>query len=118
MLGAFEKGLPLIHFLEFLCMHRFEKKSTKLFAIFKKLSIVNSIWITKWILTMFTYTFNLKICARIWDFILLEGVICGILKLIVPIIMNYEKHLLENQGSDLMIMEFMQEMTNQQDYDN
>lgn len=50
---------------------------------------MDSVWISKMIMTLFMYNFDLECNVRIWDYIVAKGTIRAIPEIITAIVCNY-----------------------------
>ncbi|CAI2386137.1 unnamed protein product [Moneuplotes crassus] len=83
MVGNFEGGLegfyadkfPLYHQFVYQFDKLFEKKIPKLKAHFDNIGYPAPVWLQKWFMTLFLYSFPMKLCIRLWDNLLVEGLV-------------------------------------------
>jgi hypothetical protein len=68
--GLFIEGFPLLHQFIFQFNKIFEKKLPKLKEKFDDIGLAPALWVQKWFMTLFVYSFPLDLCLRIWDNIL------------------------------------------------
>lgn len=90
IMGLYEPDMPLLHLMEYMTEFSLKKHMPKLYNRLKELDVQNSFWLTKWFMTLFLYNFPIKICERIWDYMLSEGLF-GLVSLVVPIMKIFEK---------------------------
>ncbi|CAK66121.1 unnamed protein product (macronuclear) [Paramecium tetraurelia] len=79
---AFSDDMPLHFFLTNLVHHQIRKKFPKL----NLSDISDSFWLSKMILSLFTYIFKMEDCIRCWDYLMVRGMIRGIPELILAYI--------------------------------
>ncbi|CAI2386358.1 unnamed protein product [Moneuplotes crassus] len=83
MVGNFEGGLegfyvdkfPLYHQFVYQFDKLFEKKIPKLKSHFDNIGYPAPVWLQKWFMTLFLYSFPMKLCIRLWDNLLVEGLV-------------------------------------------
>jgi hypothetical protein len=83
MVGNFEGGLegfyadkfPLYHQFVYQFDKLFEKKLPKLKSHFDHIGYPAPVWLQKWFMTLFLYSFPLKLWIRLWDNLLVEGLV-------------------------------------------
>ena len=83
MVGNFEGGLegfysdtfPLYHQFVYQFDRLFEKQLPKLKHHFDQIGYPAPVWLQKWFMTLFLYSFPLKLCIRLWDNLLVEGLV-------------------------------------------
>lgn len=88
--GLFEYGFPLVVDLcqEF---HRaLSEKIPTVHKFFQELELDDNLWITKWFMTLFSYSFHLDCVVRIWDAIFAYGL--GFMVNIALGLVSYLKH--------------------------
>jgi len=81
MVGNFEGGLegfysdkfPLYHQFVYQFDRLFESKIPKLKYHFDQIGYPAPVWLQKWFMTLFLYSFPMKLCIRLWDNLLVEG---------------------------------------------
>ncbi|CAD8173503.1 unnamed protein product [Paramecium pentaurelia] len=79
---AFSDDMPLHFFLTNLIHYQIKKKFPKL----NLSDISDSFWLSKMILSLFTYVFKMEDCIRCWDYLMVRGMIRGIPELILAFI--------------------------------
>ena len=83
MVGNFEGGLegfysdtfPLYHQFVYQFDRLFEKHLPKLKQHFDQIGYPAPVWLQKWFMTLFLYSFPLKLWIRLWDNLLVEGLV-------------------------------------------
>ena len=83
MVGNFEGGLegfytdrfPLYHQFVYQFDKLFERKIPKLKTHFDNIGYPAPVWLQKWFMTLFLYSFPMKLCIRLWDNLLVEGLV-------------------------------------------
>lgn len=103
--GFYLDNFPLLQRKIFIFEYYFKIKLPELFEHFKKLFLINELWISKWIQTLFTVICNNELILRIWDTIFAYG-----LNFIIPISISFlffiEKDLLKFEDSTDVISYF------------
>lgn len=94
IIGFFETNFPLLDFYIFIFYELFSQEMPLLHQHVKSLAIPDSLWITKWILTLFLYSLPAKKVVRIWDFIMGEELF-GVLKVALAVLKIYEKEMVK-----------------------
>ncbi|CAD8213348.1 unnamed protein product [Paramecium octaurelia] len=79
---AFSDDMPLHFFLTNLVHHQIRSK----FPYLNLGDISDSFWLSKMILSLFTYVFKMEDCIRCWDYLMVRGMIRGIPELILAYI--------------------------------
>lgn len=71
--GLFEYGFPLVvDFCE--DFHKeLREKIPKVHSFFEETELDDNLWLTKWFMTIFSYSFNLDCVVRIWDAVFAYG---------------------------------------------
>jgi len=72
-MGLFEKQFPLLEFYTFIFYEILQHKLPDLYKHIKSQNFPDLLWLFKWFLTIFLYSFPPKQVLRIWDFILVRG---------------------------------------------
>lgn len=98
MMGFFEANFPLLDFYIHVFYEILNRDMPQLCAHMKSLAIPDSLWITKWVLTVFLYSLPANKVVRIWDYIMSEELL-SVLKVALSLLKMYEKDLLK---SDIM----------------
>ncbi len=93
VMGLFEKGFPLLEFYTFIFYQLLEAEHTALFDHIKQQQIPDLLWLFKWILTIFLYSFPQKQVVRIWDFIMVRGLF-SVIQVAISIVKFLEKDIL------------------------
>ena len=70
-----------------------EKRLPKLYSHMMRLDVSNAFWLTKWLLTLYVYTFPVKICVRICDYLFSTGVL-ALVNMIIPVMKRFEEQIL------------------------
>lgn len=107
MVGNFEGGLegfytdtfPLYHQFVYQFDKLFEQKLPKLKDHFDQIGYPAPVWLQKWFMTLFLYSFPLKLCIRLWDNLLVEGLVLifkfplAIMEILEPVLLkaNFEE---------------------------
>lgn len=60
-------------------------------------NIPDSFWLTKWFLTLFLYNFPVRICSRLWDYLITNDIF-SLVKLMVPILDIFKKKFMEKDA--------------------
>ena len=71
--GLFEPGFPKLSELTNKFSSGFNKKLPNLFEWFQDIQMDNNLWLTKWFMTLFAYSFDIEIVIRFWDLIFIYG---------------------------------------------
>jgi hypothetical protein len=108
MVGNFEGGLegfysdtfPLYHQFVYQFDRLFEKKLPKLKLHFDEIGYPAPVWLQKWFMTLFLYSFPMKLCIRLWDNLLVEGLTL-IFKFPLAIMEILEKTLLKSNFEEV-----------------
>ncbi|CAI2371098.1 unnamed protein product [Moneuplotes crassus] len=90
----YTEGFPLYYQYVEVFDEMFEEEIPDLKAYFDSLDFRGPIWLQKWFITMFLYSFPLAYCVRIWDNIFSEGPIF-IFKMILSVISDLKSELLK-----------------------
>ena len=108
--GYFIKDFPLLKENLKKFNNEFKKRNNKLYNHFKQLEIIDELWISKWLQTLFTIIFPFNEICRLWDSLIVYG-FDFIIYLSLSIIYFAEDELLKlNDSSD--IIEYFTEMMN------
>lgn len=76
--GLFEPGFPKLNELTKQFSLEFSKKLPELFEWFQNIEFDDNLWLTKWFMTLFSYSFEFNAVVRLWDLIF----VCGLESLI------------------------------------
>lgn len=87
-------GFPLYHQFVDHFDSIFEEKLPTLRSHFEEIDFCGPVWLQKWFITLFLYSFPLALCARIWDNILVEGPVF-MFKTIISVISGLQKKLIK-----------------------
>lgn len=90
----YAEGFPLYHQYVEHFESIFEDQLPKVKSHFEDLDYLGPIWLQKWLITLFLYSFPMAYCVRIWDNVLVEGPIF-IFKTIIAVISGLETKLLK-----------------------
>ncbi|OMJ88298.1 hypothetical protein SteCoe_9797 [Stentor coeruleus] len=71
--GLFEYGFPLVKDFCAQFHEELEEKIPDVFTFFKDIELDDNFWITKWFMTIFSYSFHLDCVVRIWDAVFAYG---------------------------------------------
>ena len=71
--GFYEKDFPLLMLYMKVFNDLFKEWIPELHCHFQNLGIIESLWVQKWFMTCFLYSFPLGLCIRMWDNILAFG---------------------------------------------
>lgn len=93
VMGLFEKELPLLEIYIHIFYEILEESMPNVYTHIKHHQLPDQLWLLKWFMTMFVYSFPPKYVVRIWDFILEQGLI-GTVKVALGIIKFIENDLL------------------------
>lgn len=93
VLGLFEKGFPLLEFYTFIFYELLQAENPLLHDHIKQQQIPDLLWLFKWILTIFLYSFPQKHVVRIWDFIMVRGLF-SVIQVAISIVKFLEKDML------------------------
>ena len=72
--GIYEPGFPLLQFMLFAFDRFLYKKDKKLAKLIDDLGFPPEMWLTKWIISFFTFSVNKEFLLRIFDFIMINDV--------------------------------------------
>lgn len=71
----YDSNFQLLGFLEFITQKLLQLHLPSLYKhLYRQLNYPESFWLTKIILTLFLYNFQLQHCLRFWDYIIVEGI--------------------------------------------
>ncbi|CAD8197053.1 unnamed protein product [Paramecium pentaurelia] len=71
----YDSNFQLLGFLEFITQKQLQIHLPQLYKhLYSQLNYPESFWLTKIILTLFLYNFQLQYCLRFWDYIIVEGI--------------------------------------------
>ena len=73
--GLYSTGFPLLMQYQFQFDHLLEEHLPHLKAHFDEISLTPALWIQKWFWTLFLYSFPLGLCIRVWDNLLVKGIV-------------------------------------------
>jgi len=93
VMGLFERGFPLLEFYTFIFYEILQAEHPLLHDHIKQQNIPDLLWLFKWILTIFLYSFPQKHVVRIWDFIMVRGLF-SVIQIAVSIVKFLEKDML------------------------
>ena len=72
--GLYSEGFPLMLQFQFQFDMLLEEHLPRLKHHFDSMAFPPALWISKWFMTLFLYSFPLGLCIRIWDNILVKGI--------------------------------------------
>jgi hypothetical protein len=78
--GLFEPEFPKVTQLALLFTESFKAKLPSLYNHFKMVELDDHLWLTKWFMTMFSYSFKIDYVVRLWDVIFATSI-----KFMVPL---------------------------------
>lgn len=73
---------------------KFKQVLPELFDHFQSLLLDSMIWVWKWFITLFLYSFPIEIVAKLWDYIIINGGLSTI-SLGLALAQYYEKEFLK-----------------------
>lgn len=98
-MGMFEESLPLMHVFIAIFEKKFLLVLPKLYAHFQENLLDSMMWVWKWIITVFLYSFPMEIVAKLWDYLLVNKG-CSIISLSLAIAAYYEKDFIQCDTED------------------
>ncbi|KAL4453137.1 hypothetical protein ABPG74_015368 [Tetrahymena malaccensis] len=101
LVGLFENGFPLLRFLEYLFEDLFKTHLPELHKHFKDQDILNTIWLTKWLMTLYLYSFPLNKCIRIMDYVISSNIF-ALIYVALEILVQYKEQLLQMDNMDMI----------------
>ncbi|KAL4497172.1 hypothetical protein ABPG72_019492 [Tetrahymena utriculariae] len=101
LVGLFETGFPLLRFLEYLFEDLFKTHLPELYKHFKDQEIANTIWLTKWLMTLYLYSFPLNKCIRIMDYVISSNIF-ALIYVALEILVQYHEQLLKMDNMDMI----------------
>ncbi|EAR86990.2 rab-GTPase-TBC domain protein (macronuclear) [Tetrahymena thermophila SB210] len=101
LVGLFENGFPLLRFLEYVFEDLFKTHLNELYLHFKDQEIVNTIWLTKWLMTLYLYSFPLSKCIRIMDYVISTNIF-ALIYVALEILVQYKEQLLKMDNMDMI----------------
>ena len=96
LMGMFEKDFPLLEFYTYIFYEILEEELPVLYQHLRENQIPDLLWLFKWFLTIFLYSFPGKQVIKIWDFIMTHGlfsmiqIAIGILKVLEAEMLNLD----------------------------
>jgi len=96
MMGLFESGFPLLDFYTYVFYRVLEEELPEVYEHIKEQGIPDPLWLYKWFLTIFVYSFPPKYVIQVWDYIMVHGLFAaikiaiGIVKFLQKDIMNVD----------------------------
>ncbi|OMJ76025.1 hypothetical protein SteCoe_24694 [Stentor coeruleus] len=107
--ALFEPSFPKVMELVQTFSKTFKEKIPSLHNHFLTIELDNNLWLTKWFMTLFSYSFKHQVVIRLWDVILATN-LNFMTNLTISILQNLKKSL-ESKSLDQML-EFIQELRN------
>lgn len=108
ILGFYENGFPLMKLYSFIFYQLLEKRYNKLAKHLKKIDLPETLWLTKWLMTMLIYSFPLEISVRLWDYIIASKSLFTLIKVCLELLRSMSKKLFEKDA--MGIAEFFREI--------
>ena len=93
--GFYQDQFPLYHQFVYIFTELFEERYPELKAHLDEVGMMPAVWLQKWFMTLFLYSFPMNICIRVWDNLLVEG-ISFMFKFPLAIMDLFQKDLLES----------------------
>ena len=96
LMGMFERDFPLLEFYTYIFYEILEEELPVLYQHLKQNQIPDLLWLFKWFLTIFLYSFPGKQVVQIWDFVMTHGlfsmiqIAVGILKVLEAEMLNLD----------------------------
>ncbi|KAL4503348.1 hypothetical protein ABPG72_000954 [Tetrahymena utriculariae] len=72
-MGLFEETLPLMHVLICIFEKKFKIVLPELYEYFQNILLDSMLWVWKWFITVYLYSFPIEIVAKLWDYIIING---------------------------------------------
>lgn len=92
-MGLFEETLPFMHILIYIFECKLKVVLPKLFDHFQLILLDSMLWVWKWFITLFLYSFPIEIVTKLWDYIIVNGGL-SLISLGLALASHYEKHFL------------------------
>lgn len=108
IIGFYENGFPLLRLYCFIFYKLLNKRQAKLAKYLKKIDLPDSLWLTKWILTMLVYSFPFELSIRLWDYIIASQSLFSLIKVCIELLKSLSKHLYTKDSME--IAEFLREI--------
>ena len=94
LLGLFEDGFPLSSVYILIFRNMLKRCNKKLYEhLYEKIFVDESIWVFKWFLTYYLYSFPIEMCQYIWDIVLSLGGI-GLVTFAISLVNKLQDQLL------------------------
>ena len=71
--GLWTSNLSLVRFLLYALDRLIEKSLPDIFSHFKRIALTPLLYASSWFPSLFTYSFPVELCRRLWDALLVEG---------------------------------------------
>lgn len=93
LIGFYENGFPLMKLYCFIFNKLLNRRNQKLANHLKSVEF-ESLWLTKWMLTLLICNFPWEISLRFWDFVIGSESLFNIIKICVALLRHFEKHII------------------------
>jgi len=113
IMGFYENGFPLMKLYCFIFYKILDKKNKKLAKHLKDVDLPDSIWLTKWVLTMLIYSFPFELSLRLWDFIIGSENLFNLIKICLELLRCFEKSIMQKDAME--IADFLREISDNKD---
>jgi hypothetical protein len=78
--------LPMLFMVQYFIKRQMQIRLPKLYVhLYEKLETPESFWVTKIILSIFLFSFDIQYCARFWDYFLARGSIKSFVELTISL---------------------------------
>jgi len=94
MMGLFESGFPLLEFYTYVFYQVLEEELPEVHEHIKQQGVPDPLWLYKWFLTIFVYSFPPKYVIQVWDYIMVHGLFAAI-QIAIGIVKFLQKDLMQ-----------------------
>lgn len=108
IVGFYENGFPLLRLYCYIFYKLLNKRQEKLAKYLKIIDLPDSLWLTKWILTMLVYSFPFELSIRLWDYIIASQNLFSLIKVCLELLKSLSKHFFTKDSME--IAEFLREI--------
>lgn len=96
LLGLYEDGFPLANILTLIFKNMLRRLDAQLYNhIYESLMLDESVWIFKWFITIYIYSFPLPVIKHIWDIVIQMGTL-GLVYFACALVIHLKSHLLNS----------------------
>eukprot|EP00825_Cyclidium_porcatum_P036497 TRINITY_DN386_c0_g1_i6.p1 TRINITY_DN386_c0_g1~~TRINITY_DN386_c0_g1_i6.p1 ORF type:complete len:295 (-),score=36.88 TRINITY_DN386_c0_g1_i6:8-892(-) len=102
IIGLFENDFPFLKFLLYIFNKKFKEALPQIHANFTQQQLQDELWIWKWFLTQYLYSFPYEVVVRIWDYVISSNIFSCV-SIALAILQYYERQLKDMELTQIVL---------------